>query len=279
MTLRASVHRFLDGEDPGPAAHAVRLALATLIVANVAAVALETVPSLADHADAFAAFEAFSLATFSAEFLVRLWIAAEDPHVQHSRWRWLRSAAALIDLAAILPGLLAAMGLDLRLLRLARLSRIVRLAKLGRYSLAVQTLANVLRAKSADLLSLLFLLVILLVVSSTIMFHLEHEAQPNVFTSIPATMWWGVVTLTTIGYGDMAPITAAGRALGGIVAVLGIGMFALPAGLLGAAFVDELAKARARRHHHGADRAGPAHHCPHCGGELPAQDGATGTRP
>jgi voltage-gated potassium channel len=266
VTLRNTVHHFLDGEEPALPARLCRAGLATLIVANVAAVALETLPALATYTAEFAAFESFSLTVFTLEFLTRLWAAKEDPHVRHSRWRWLGSVPALIDVAAILPGLLMAIGVDLRMLRIVRLLRIVRIAKLGRYSVAVQTLGNVLRAKSADLLSLLFLLVILLVVSSTLMFHLEHEAQPRLFSSIPATMWWGVVTLTTIGYGDLAPVTAAGRALGGIVAVLGIGMFALPAGLLGAAFVDELAKARARLHHHSD---GKAPHCPHCGGELP----------
>jgi voltage-gated potassium channel len=125
----------------------------------------------------------------------------------------------------------------------------------------------VLKSKAPDLLSLLFLLLMLLMVSSTLMYHLEHEAQPNAFSSIPATMWWGIVTLTTIGYGDMAPVTAGGRALGGVIAILGIGMFALPAGLLGAAFVDELGKARAARAP--APTAGEApHHCPHCGKQL-----------
>jgi voltage-gated potassium channel len=136
--------------------------------------------------------------------------------------------------------------------------------------MAVQTLFAVLRSKAADLLSLLFVLVILLVCASTLMFHLEHDAQPNAFSSIPATMWWGIVTLTTIGYGDMAPVTAAGRALGGVVAVLGIGMFALPAGLLGAAFVDELGKLRAARggNHDGHAGYTDGAHCPHCGKAL-----------
>jgi len=167
--------------------------------------------------------------------------------------------------------LLVMAHLDLRTLRLVRLARLFRVAKLGRYSMAVQTLFAVLRHKAADLLSLLFVLVILLVCASTLMFHLEHDAQPNSFSSIPATMWWGIVTLTTIGYGDMSPVTAGGRMLGGVVAVLGIGMFALPAGLLGAAFVDELGKLRAGRFgggHGGHEGHADGAHCPHCGKTL-----------
>jgi voltage-gated potassium channel len=127
----------------------------------------------------------------------------------------------------------------------------------------------VLRKKAPDLLSLLFLLVVLLVLSSTLMYHLECDAQPERFSSIPATMWWGIVTLTTIGYGDLAPVTAGGRVLGGFIAVLGIGMFALPAGLLGAAFVDELGKARARSAPGGEAADCGTASCPHCGKPLP----------
>ena len=266
MTLRATVQHTLDGDLPSRRATLVRAALAALIVANVAAVVLETVPPIArDHAGAFAALEAVSLGIFGIEYALRLWSAPELPRFAHpvtGRLRWMLTPAALIDLFAILPSLLLHAGWDLRTLRIVRLSRLVRIAKLGRYSLAVQTLQRVLRAKAPDLLSLVFVLLILLVLSSTLMYHLEHDAQPDAFASIPATMWWGIVTLTTIGYGDMAPVTGGGRALGGVIAVLGIGMFALPAGLLGAAFVDELGKARAR------GTAPPPGGCPHCGKPL-----------
>lgn len=274
MTARAAVHRLLEASPPTRAAAALRAALAGLIVVNVVAVVAESVRDV--HAAAsqwLRGIEFVSVAVFSVEYLLRLWAAPEQPRFQRpllGRLRWVATPAALVDLLAVLPSLLVMASFDLRTLRLVRLARLFRIAKLGRYSLAVQTLFAVLRSKAADLLSLLFVLVILLVVASTLMFHLEGEAQPNVFSSIPATMWWGIVTLTTIGYGDMAPITPAGRALGGIVAVLGIGMFALPAGLLGAAFVDELGKLRAARHGDGTSHAAHADgaHCPHCGKAL-----------
>lgn len=268
VPLRAAVHRLLEDERDR-AAVAVRLVLAGLIVLNVAAIALETVPSLQPAwAPSFAAFETLSLCIFGVEYAARLWAAPEQPCFSGpaGRLRWAITPAAVIDLLAILPGLLVALGVDLRALRLLRLSRLLRVAKLGRYSLAAQTLQRVLRSKAPDLLSLLFLLLILLALSSTLMYCLEHDAQPDGFSSIPATMWWGIVTLTTIGYGDLAPITTAGRALGSVIAILGIGMFALPAGLLGAAFVDELGKAR------GAPPTPPAPpaptRCPHCGKSM-----------
>jgi voltage-gated potassium channel len=260
------------GPNPTRAARRLSWALAALIVLNVAAVVLATEPTIHDRAPGlFEAFEVVSVVIFSLEYLIRLRSAPENPRFagRFGRLRWLLSPMALCDLLAVLPAFVAATTLDLRSLRIVRLVRIVRIARLGRYSAAVQTLVNVLRAKAADLLSLLLLLLILLVLSSTLMFHCEHEAQPETFSSIPMTMWWGIVTLTTVGYGDMAPVTGIGRALGAVIAVLGVGMYALPAGLLGAAFVDELGKVReARKHQASAGPGGRTATCPHCGRHL-----------
>lgn len=268
MSLRRRVHLVLAGNEPTAAARSVRLSLGALIVLNVVAIVLESVPDLAErYAGLFASLETFSVVVFSVEYAARLWIAPEQPQFAHAirgRLGWMVTPVALIDLAAVLPSLLSATGVDLRVLRVLRLSRLVRIAKLGRYSIAAQTLQQVLRSKAPDLIALLVLLMVLLVVASAGMFQLEHDAQPQTFSIIPATMWWGIITLTTIGYGDMAPVTALGRVLGGVIAIIGIGMFALPAGLLGAAFVEELGKARER-----LANARTAPTCPHCGKPLP----------
>jgi voltage-gated potassium channel len=270
VTLRRRVHALLDGEhNLSTAARLLRLGLAALIVLNVAAVVLETVPSIqAGSSHLFDVFEHVSVAIFAIEYLLRLWAVPENARFDRrgGRLRWIFTPMALVDLAAILPGLFVGATFDLRTLRMLRLLRILRVVRLGRYSQAMQTLQNVLRSKAPDLLSLFFVLAILLVVASTLMFYCENEAQPEAFSSIPATMWWSIVTLTTVGYGDMAPVTGLGRVLGGAIAILGIGMFALPAGLLGAAFVEELGKVReARRHHGPAAVRGHAPMCPHCG--------------
>lgn len=261
-------------EHVSDAARLLRISLGVLIVLNVVALVVETIPGV--HATAprlFHGFEVASVGVFLVEYLLRLWSIPENARYGHpilGRLRWMLTPMAIVDLVSVLPALLVATNLDLRAMRLIRLLRILRIVKVGRYSLAAQTLTNVLRAKSADLLSLLFLLVMMLLVSSTVMFFFENEAQPETFSSIPATMWWGIVTLTTIGYGDMAPVTVAGRLLGAVIAIVGIGMFALPAGLLGAAFVEELGKARQQRLHgaHGAAK-GTGTTCPHCGKDLP----------
>ena len=262
MTLRSRVHQVLEGRDAQLGA-VVSWFLATLIVMNVAAVVMETVPAVqAKYGHALHLFEQFSLTVFTIEYVMRLWSAGE--HGRYSgvvgRLRWMFTVGAIIDLIAIVPALFIT---DMRLVRMLRVARLARVAKLGRYSLALRTLRHVINARVPDLFSLSFVLLILLVLSSAGMYHLEHAAQPDQFSSIPATMWWGIVTLTTIGYGDMAPITVEGRMLGALVAVLGIGMFALPAGLLGGAFVEELGKSRrkAREQRAGAKRSS---RCPHC---------------
>ena len=267
MTLRAHVHEVLEGHDD-KLGLAVRWLLAGLILANVFAVVIETVPSIqANWGDLLLDFEALSLIVFGTEYVLRLWSAGEHPRYRGivGRLRWMATWGAIIDLLAVAPAMLFT---DIRMVRLLRLARLVRIAKLGRYSLALRTLRHVVYARMPDLIGLSFVLLILLVLSSALMFHLESDAQPELFSSIPATMWWGIVTLTTIGYGDMAPITVGGRLLGSIVAVLGIGMFALPAGLLGGAFVEELGKARRKARDQRATEAAPATpqltHCPHC---------------
>ena len=274
MTLRARVHHVLEAHNLSTSAKIVRLLLAVLIVANVVAIVIETVPEVQRRAGTWLRdFELVTLWVFATEYLLRLWSAGEHAHYRGivGRLRWMITPGAVIDLIAILPAMLPASAGNLRLVRILRLARLVRIAKLGRYSLALRTLRHVVYSRLPDLVSLSFVLLILLVLSSAAMYHLEHDAQPDAFSSIPATMWWGIVTLTTIGYGDMAPVTIEGRLLGSIVAVLGIGMFALPAGLLGGAFVEELRRARAP--HQGQSAGDPAH-CPHCGEPLGSRTSA-----
>jgi voltage-gated potassium channel len=138
------------------------------------------------------------------------------------------------------------MPFDLRFLRAIRLIRILRLFKLGRYNESIQQFGRVIRAKKAELLTTVFIIFILLIVASSLLYYVEHAAQPEKFSSIPEAMWWGVVTLTTVGYGDIYPITGLGRFLGAIISLLGIGLFALPTGLLSAGFVEEIGRKRAK---------------------------------
>ncbi|MDP6776077.1 MAG: ion transporter [Candidatus Latescibacteria bacterium] len=256
-------HDILERASSGDrVSRAFDLFIMALIVVNVVMVVLETVENLSiEHAGLFRRFEIVSVAIFTVEYLLRLWCCTADPRYGRAivgRLRFAMSAMALIDLVAILPFYLPMIVvLDLRFVRAVRLFRLFRLLKMGRYVVSLRILADVIRAKKEELYIILFVLLIMLVTTSSLMYFIEHEAQPEAFSSIPAAMWWGVVTLTTVGYGDVYPVTPLGRFLGILIALLGIGMFALPAGILSSGFVDALQHRREQ-----------ARACPHCGREI-----------
>lgn len=243
--------------------------LAALIVLNVVAVMLETVRPLEQRYHAvFDAFEAFSVVVFTIEYVLRLWSCTVDPRYAHPVWGRLRYATrplAVIDLLAILPSLLPFVWVDLRFIRVLRLMRLLRVLKLGHYSEAVALLGNVLRSRSPELAVMLIVLCMLLVLSSGAMFYAENEAQPDTFSSIPASTWWAVITLTTIGYGDAYPVTAVGKVVGGVIAVMGIGIVALPTAIIATGFADEVQKRRKSRAGEDQPAAAVAATCPHCG--------------
>lgn len=239
----------------------VDIGILFLIGLNVAAVILETVQGIAlQFGGALSWFERFSVAVFSIEYLARVWSAPADIRYNgavRGRLRYVFTPMALIDLLAVLPFFLPFIGVDLRFVRAFRLMRVFRVVKAGRYVTALHLFRAVARSKREELVLTTCVLALLLLVASSSMYFAEHAAQPEVFSSIPATMWWAVATLTTVGYGDVIPLTAFGRFLGSAVAILGIGLFALPTAILGSGFVEEIAKTKRTQR------------CPHCGKELP----------
>jgi voltage-gated potassium channel len=224
----------------------VEFFLLVVIVASVAAAALATLRSLAsEYASLFKAAELVAVGVLTVEYLFRWWVAPEDdPQGSGAPWRarcrYAVSAYGLIDLLAIAPfylNLLAPIHVDwLRVLQL------LRLLKVARYASGLPLFVAVIRNESRPLLAALLVMAVLLVVESGIMFMLEREAQPRVFASIPHTMWWAIVTMATVGYGDIAPITPMGKVFGGMVMVAGIAMFAVPAGILATGFAAEIRK-------------------------------------
>lgn len=224
----------------------VEIGLIVLILANVVAVSLETVDSLyEEHRFAFRLFDTISVVIFTVEYLARVWASAEahdDVSGNRSRWRYVRSPVAIIDLLAILPFYLALfLPLDLQLLRMLRLLRIY---KLTRYSPALSVVFAVIREESATLGAAFSILAILFVLAATGAYLVEQDAQPDAFGSVPAAMWWAIVTLTTVGYGDVTPVTPIGRIFGAVVTVLGVGMAALPAGIIASGLADHLHRRR-----------------------------------
>ena len=218
-----------------------------LILLNVLAVLLETVESLdQQYGQFFHRFEIFSVVIFTIEYLLRLWTCTYDERYLHpvrGRLKYMISWEAIVDLMAILPFYLPfILAFDSRSIRALRLFRLLRLFKLGRYSNAVMLLGKVIQYRKEQLIITFSGVMILLIISSTFMYYIEKEAQPVDFSSIPSTMWWGVATLTTVGYGDVTPITPLGKFFGAFIAILGIGAFAVPAGILATGFESALGK-------------------------------------
>jgi len=248
-SLRRTVYHMLGGEGHNdPWVKAVDWFLIVMIAVNVLAVVLESIEHLSiAHGPAFHAFDLFSVAVFSVEYLLRLWTAVElnDKRFHHpvyGRLRWMVSPMALIDLLAVLPFYLGMfVEMDLRAIRVLR---VLRVFKLGRYSMAMNVMVSVARQETRAIGAVLFVMLVVLIFTSSLMYLFEHHAQPHVFSDIPTAMWWSVVTLTTLGYGDMVPITPLGRMLGGLTAVLGVGMIALPAGVLASGFSEQMRQRR-----------------------------------
>ena len=218
----------------------------------------------------FNTLEGASVAIFTVECLMRLWACTFAPKYAHpvfGRIRFAFSALPLIDLMAIAPfyvvPLLHLEDLDLRFLRAVRL--FARVARLARYSTGVRSLGAVLDSRKNELLTVVAMLSLLLVLASSLMFFAENEAQPDKFSSIPEAMSWSIITLATVGYGDVIPVTLEGRIIAALIAVLGIGMFALPAGILGSGFLEEMQQ---RREELQPGQLEESRLCPHCGEEL-----------
>lgn len=229
--------------------------LAALIVLSVGGLVLQTLPALPPSARAWLAFVEFStIIVFSLEYAVRIWAAGVNPKFAGlgGRLRYMLTPMALLDLAAIAPAYSSGLTTDLRFLRLPRLLRLLRLAKLSRYSPALGILGKVLYRKRAELTVVATAAALVLIAGATVMYLLELSSQPEQFSSIPASMWWTVITLTTVGYGDVYPITTGGKIVASLIATLGIGLFALPTAILGSAFLEELSAKEPLQ-------------CPHCG--------------
>lgn len=272
VQMKRRVHEILEVAAPGDrTGRLFDLSLMLLIILNVVVVILATVRELHPHYDTFfSVFDTFSVAVFSIEYLLRIWsCTADERYADSSVWgrlRYMKTPMAIIDLVAILPFYLPIVFVDLRFVRAIRLFRLFRLFKMARYSESMRTLGRVLTLKKEELLVTLFTLQILLIFSSSMVYYVERDSQPEVFTSIPAAMWWGVVTLTTVGYGDVYPITPIGKFIGALVILVGIGMFALPAGILASGFVEEVQSRREEEE--GSIEVEVVAICPHCGKRI-----------
>ena len=222
------------------------------IVTSVIAVFLETVPSIYEPLkDEFHYFDLLTIFVFTTEYLLRLYAvpegSVENSETGDSRWTWMKRPNSLIDLIAILPFYLQFfITLDLRFIRVLRVLRIL---KLTRYNTALSTFASVMKRERSAFMTAMFIVVLITILSAAIVFTVEHQAQPEKFDTMVRALYWAVITLASVGYGDISPITHIGQAFTMVLSLLGIGIVALPAGILGSAFSDQLHQQREQMIH------------------------------
>ncbi len=234
-----------------------------LIMLNVIAIIVETFTIPEALKSILSVIEAISVIIFTVEYMLRLW-TADLLYPQYgavkSRIKYVFSFMAIIDLLAILPFYIPfVFPIDLRVLRALRIIRLFRLFKVSRYTSALNTIADVFKKKSSQLLSSFFVVALLMIISSILMYSVEHEIQPEKFKNAFSGLWWAVATFTTVGYGDIYPVTAAGKVLSSVIALLGIGLVAVPTGIISAGFVEVV-----------SDKSEEAEkqYCPYCGNKI-----------
>ncbi|HEY8069413.1 MAG TPA: cyclic nucleotide-gated ion channel [Burkholderiales bacterium] len=239
-TPRALAHHLLTREEAGgPAGQAMRAGLVLLIVVSVTTAILKSVPRIGlEHGALLDLILVLTTLGFAAEYFIRIWIAPDNPGAAgaaRERLRYVFSLPGVVDLVAAIPFALAPhFGLNLDWLD------IVPIFKLLRHTAAFQFMVEAIYSERRVLMSAAVLMLALLVFQSSLVYYFERDAQPDKYGSIPEAMWWGIVTLTTVGYGDVTPVTLWGKLAGGLTAVMGVCMFAIPVGIIASAFVEAL---------------------------------------
>lgn len=238
--------------------------LVTLILLNIIAVIIETIESIYNtYKPYFETLEIYTLTIFTIEYLLQVWICTLKERYRHpfyGRIKFILSPMAIIELLVILPLIISMFShLDFRIFSIFRLVMVFRILKLEKYAEALRTFKHIILDKKEELIITFFTIIFLLILSSSLMYIVEKDENYD-FNSIPATMWWAASTLTTVGYGDVYPVTPAGKFLGSLIAILGIAMFAVPAGLISSSFTEYVQRKREGNH----DKKT----CPHCKKEI-----------
>ncbi|WP_338869198.1 ion transporter [Spirosoma sp. SC4-14] len=233
--------------------------LFTAILLNAVTYVLSTIPgSQRQHQGLWTSFARFSLVFFILEYMLRLWVCVEDNQYKHKIWgrlKFVLSPTAIIDLLTILSFVLASLSPKLAVIRILQLFRLLRIP---RYARSLRLIVQVLGHKKDELVLSTTLVLFMLLLLSSIMYYIENRFQPHQFSSIPATMWWGINAMTTVGYGDIYPITSVGKFIGGLTAMLGVGLFALPTGIIVSGFIE----------HVRGQKEPVRQRCPHCHQEI-----------
>lgn len=243
----------------------------SLIVINVIMVIVDTFDGLPTWYQSLSdVIEIVSVIIFSIEYLLRVWTSPfkyPEYSPMLARLRYIVSFMAVIDLLAILPFYIPfVIPVDLRVLRALRMVRLLRLFKANRYSNAMKTIGNVFKARASQLVSSFIIIFILMLIASVLMCDAEKAVQPDKFSNAISGLWWAVATFTTVGYGDIYPITTIGKILSGVIAILGIGLVAVPTGIISAGFVESIDENKKSLEN--IPEADEKHYCPYCGHNL-----------
>ncbi len=209
-------------------------------------------------------FNTVAVIIFSIEYILRIYVSdiiyPSSSRIK-SALKFIFSTYGIIDLLAVIPFYLPMfIKIDLRFLRILRLTRFLRILKINRYSNSLKLIGDVIKEKKPELVITGFLTFLILIIASFLMYYVEGEKQPDKFPDILSAIWWAVATLTTVGYGDVYPVTGLGKLISGIIAILGIGIVALPTGLISSGFMDKIQKQKVANE--------KAHVCPHCGKSI-----------
>ncbi|MDE6733683.1 MAG: ion transporter [Oscillospiraceae bacterium] len=257
------------------ASRVVDIALMTLILINVSLIIADTfeLPVLAVKIGN--TIEIVSVVIFSVEYLLRIWSAdLKYPNLPPvlARLRFMVTFTAIIDLVSLLPSYISVISANFMVLRMLRVLRLLRAFKLNRYTHALRDIADVFKKKASQLISSMLVVAFLMLISAVLMYDAEHEAQPEVFENAFSGLWWAIVTVTTVGYGDVHPITVIGRVMGSIIAILGIALIAVPTGIITAGFSEQITRQNAEREAAEKSNAKEAEDekkfCPYCGHKL-----------
>lgn len=233
-----------------------------LIIINIITVIADTFRLPTSIKNIFNIIEIVSVIIFTIEYILRVWTADyiyKDLKPLKARIKYIFSFMAIIDLLAILPFYLPFITtVDLRVLRALRIIRLFRVFKVNRYTTALTSIAQVFKKKKSQLISSIFVVFLLMIIAAVLMYNVENAAQPDAFNNAFSALWWAVATFTTVGYGDIYPITTLGKILSAIIALLGIGLVAVPTGIISAGFMEQI-------DNNSEDKK---EYCPYCGHKL-----------
>lgn len=268
MSIKERIYNLIRDDDENDlASNIFDGVIITLIVVNVAIVIAQTFSISETAQKIFNWIELVSVIIFSIEYLLRVYTAdliCPELSPLKARVKYIFSFMAIIDLLAILPFYLPYLvPIDLRVLRVLRVIRLFRVFKLNRYTTALTSIGTVFKRKKSQLLSSIFVVSLLMIMAAVLMYNVESEAQPEAFSNALSALWWAVATLTTVGYGDIYPVTVLGKILSAIIALLGIGLVAVPTGIISAGFTELIGEEKSKN-----DAEDEKSYCPYCGHKL-----------